>query len=221
MPLLDLQGLLGRVRKLIVPTYSDQDEKIPAMNDRGELLVSPALLPKTELARLGQTWNVKIATASAFTHVAALPTTRAELVLFNGEAAGGKSYVIDSVWHLGITSMAAAGSVALLGQIVPNATAPTDNTSQLITSRNGKTYNGYAKRAVAQTTMTADKWELLASSNSGGGATAQIGLATIAELNGGWILKPGDMLGVNVVAGTAAGTAIMGITWHEVQLPIG
>lgn len=221
MATIDITGLTGRVRKTSVVSYSDLDEKIPSINDRGELLVAQSLPPRTELARLGQTWTARIASGSAFTHVAALPTTRAELALYNGEANGGKCYVIESVWHLGITSMAAAGSVALIAQIAPGVTALTDDTAQLITGRNGKvSYTGNARRAVAVTTMTANRWELLQSSNSGGAATAQIGLASFADLCGGWILKPGDTFGVNVVAGTAAGTAIMGITWTEIQLPI-
>src|SRR4051812_35298353 len=68
------------------------------INGRGDQRVSQALPPKSELARLGLTYTCAIATASAFTYVNAWPTTRAELVLYNGEAGNGKSYVIDSVW---------------------------------------------------------------------------------------------------------------------------
>lgn len=172
-------------------------------------------LPKTEFARMGSLNCVRIASGNAFTHVAALPTTRAELVLYNGEVTGGACYIIDSVWHLAITSMTAAGSVAIIAQIVTPGAAPTDDTAQLITSNRGTAYAGRAKRAVAQTSAIANKWELLQSSNSGGAATAQIGLASYAECWGKFVIRPGDMLAVNVVGGTAAGTAIMGITWAE------
>jgi hypothetical protein len=172
-------------------------------------------LPKTEFARIGALNTVRIASGNAFTHVAAYPTTRAELVLYNNEPTGGACYIIDSVWHLSITSMAAVGSVAIIAQIVASPAAPTDNTSQLITSNRGTTYAGRALRAIAQTTAIANKWELLASSNNGGSATAQIGLASFAECWGKFVIRPGDMFAVNVVAGTAAGTAIMGITWAE------
>lgn len=177
-------------------------------------------LPKTEFARRAALNTVRIASANAFTHVAALPTTRAELVLYNSEPAGGNCFIIDSVWHLGITSMAAAGSVALIGQIVVAPSAPTNNTSQLITNNRGETYAGRALRAIAQTSAVANKWEVLQSSNSGGSATAQIGLASYAECWGKFVIKPGNMFAVNVVAGTAAGTGIMGITWAETSLNI-
>jgi hypothetical protein len=185
----------------------------------GDWLIANSLPTKTEMSRQGQLWDVRIASASAFTHVAALPTTRAELLLYNGEpTSGGKVYVIDTIWSLAISSMAAAGSVALIAQFAPGIAAPTDDTAQLITGRSGKTYGANAKRAVAQTTMTANKWTLLAMSQSGGSATAQIGLAALADVYGSYILRPGDTLGVNLVAGTAAGTSIMGISWYEVQL---
>ena len=205
-----------------VPGYGASIDARMTQNRRGETRVAVGLPLKSEIVRLGQTWTARIASASAFTHVAALPTTRAELALYNGEPGSGKCYIIDSVWHLAISSMAAAGSVALIAQISPAVAALTDDAAQLITGRTGKlNYGGYAKRAVAVTTMVANRWELLQSSNAGGSATAQIGLATYADVYGGWILRPGDTFGVNVVAGTAAGTAIMGITWHEVQLDIG
>lgn len=221
----DLYGIVGEVRKQQVRAYSDGDQKIPIMNERGELTVSTCLPPRTELARLGQTWNVKIANANAFTFVAGYPATtgtRAELVLYNGEAVGSnKVYVLDSAWVAAITSMAAAGSIALLGQTVVAPSVPTDNTAHLITGRTGRSYPGKAKRAVAQTSAITDKWELLAPSQSGGGATAQIGLAAWADLYGAWILQPGDMFALNCIAGTAAGTAIAGITWHELTLSVG
>lgn len=178
------------------------------------------LLPKTEFARMGGLNCVRIASANAFTNVAALPTTRAELVLYNAEPTGGACYVIDSVWYLGISSMAAAGSVAIIAQIVVAPSAPTDNTAQLITSNRGTTYAGRAVRAIAQTSAVANKWELLQTSQNGGSATAQIGLASFAECWGKFVIRPGDMFAVNAVAGTAAGTAIMGISWAETGVTV-
>lgn len=213
--------LYGLVRGASRPNYAEGDQRLSLLNG-GELTVAFGLPPKSELVRQGQTYETRIASGSAFTHVAALPTTRAELALYNGESAPGKCYVIDAVWHLAITSMAAAGSIAIIAQLVSGVAALTDDPLQLITNRNGNpNYGGRAKRAVAVTTMVANKWSLLQSSNNGGAATAQIGLASYAECYGGWILKPGDTFGVNVVAGTAAGTAVMGICWHEVQLNLG
>ena len=221
MPVLDLQALLGRVRKTSVPSYSDNQEVVPQVNDRGELLTSIALPPKAELVRLGRTITRTIPTGSAFTHVAAWPTTRAELVVQNGEAAGGKSYVFDSAWAVNCaTSISAASAYTLLGQVVNTGSAVTDNAAVLTTNRAGHgNYTSLSKCAVANTSYgVASKWEVLAAAPAG--PAASIGLAVYAELFGGIVLPPGAILLLNLIAGTATGTAIIGATWHELQLPI-
>ena len=187
----------------------------PRILKGGEQLVAQGVGRKMELARLGATWTCQIATGSAFTNVAGMPTTRAELALYNGELSGGKSYIIDQISFLSLTSVTAAAGVGIIWQVA-NAAALTDDAAQLINSPTGMVYNGRGKRAVAVTTMTANKWTLAASSPTG--AAASIGLAVIAEINGGIIVKPGYTLGVNAVVGTAVGTSLMGITWSEIEL---
>lgn len=215
----------AKTRKLLTSSYVEGQESLSAMNRRGDLLVAAGLPPKAELVRLGNTFSCQIATGSAFTYVNAWPTTRAELVIYNGEPGGGKCYVFDSAFMVDITSAAAAHAKALLAQLIPVATAPTDSTSQLITSRSGlapygASYPGRAKRDVANTAAgaIANRWELI------GGAinpnTASIGTPILAELYGGWIVPPGGALALAGVASTAAGTAIIGVCWHEVQLDL-
>lgn len=193
-------------------------------NNRGDLLVAQSLPSKAELVRLGKSWSARIAIASAFTYVAAWPTTRAELVLYNGESAGGPSYVIDSAWLYGVTSMAAAQHIVMLAQLVPVvATVPTDDTAQLINSLSGKAaYSGRAKRAVANTAagQTTNLWDLISPSNPSA-MTTNLGAAIYAELFGKYIVPPGGVFALNAVAGTAAGTAIIGVSWHEAQLTLG
>lgn len=209
--------ITGVVRGLSPPAYGDGEQSVGVTN-RGETIVAHGLLPKAEVVRLGDSWSCQIATGSAFTNVANMPTTRAELVLYNGEPGTGKCYVIDSVWFLSLTSITAASGITLIYQVSASAAAPTDDALQLINSPMGKTYGGRAKRAVAATTMTANKWSALAS--VGAGAAASIGLGVVAEVNGGIILPPGATLGLNSVAGTALGTSLIGVSWHETQLRI-
>jgi hypothetical protein len=193
-------------------------------NNRGDQLVALGLPQRAELARLGQMWTCRMATGSAFTYVAAWPTTRGELVLYNGEASGGKSLVIEKAWMYGITSMAAAQPITLIGQLVPVVgTVPTNDTAQLITSHNGKTssYAGRARVAVANTAagQTTNLWDVLASTNAP--MTTNLGLAVIADLWGQYIIPPGGVFALAGIAGTAAGTATIGVTWAEVQLALG
>lgn len=224
-----LSKILGPVRRLIVPDHSEGEPgQSPTVNNRGELLVAQALPQRTEIVRLGNSWHCSIATGSAFTHVAAWPTTRAEIVLYNGEAAGAvgsKSYIIDSLWYANVaTSVAAATTGTFLAQIVPGpVTAPTDDTAQLITSLSGRgtNYGGKARRAVANTAfMVASKWQVFGQFGSGG-ATATIGMGCYIDVYGHLIVPPGAVLGLNVVVGTATGTGSIGVSWHEAFLPLG
>jgi len=220
-----LAKLLGQARRLWIPDYAEGEPgQVLALNSRGEGLVSQVMPPKSELTRLGQTWQCSIATGSAFTHVAAWPTTRAEIVLYNGESSGGKSLLIDAIWYANVaTSVAAAVQGVMLAQIVPGPlTAPTDDTAQLITSRSGRgtNYSGKARRAVANTAFAiASKWEVVGAFSTA--ATATIGLGCYADVYGGFIVPPGAVLCLNAALGTAVGTGSMGVVWHEAFVPLG
>lgn len=195
-------------------------------NNRGDLLVAPSLPPYAELVRLGNTWTMCTAAASAFDLVAAMPTTLATAILFNNEAAGGKSYVIHSMFCQTIVSTAAAGQLSLVAQVLPNngnaATAPTHSaTTTILTSNSGKaSYTGAAKRAVNVTTAIADLWQVVGA--AGGHAAANKGAAVFAPIDGRIIIPPQGALLMNVVAGTVATAGgLIGCTWSEVQLTLG
>lgn len=206
--------IYGVVRKDNPPAYNDGSTSQVGINPRGEVLTVAALPRKTELTRLGDSWSAVIPTGSAYTNVANMPTTRAELALYNGDAV--KSYVIDSVWMYCLTSITAASGITLIYQVGSPAVL-TDNTAVLINSPLGLVYGGRAKRALAVTTMVADKWAALAS--LGSGAAVSIGVGCFADVGGGIILRPGYTLGLNAVVGTATGTSLIGVSWHEVELP--
>jgi hypothetical protein len=202
----------GAVRGATRPNYSEGDSRVGLTNG-GEQVMAEGLPRLTEITRQGNSWSAVIPTASAFTHVADMPTTRAELALWNGEAT--KSYVIDAAWYYSLTSITAASGATLIYQVGYPATL-TDNTAILINSPMGKVYGGKAKRALAVTTMVANKWAALASGVTG--AAASIGHGIFADVQGRIILPPGATLGLNVVVGTATGTALIGVSWHEVEL---
>src|ERR1041385_4279289 len=207
--------LYANVRQTAPEIYGSGQSQVD-QNPRGDLCVAAALLPKTELTRLGNTWYAMIPTASAFTNVAAQPTTRAELALYNGYT-DTTCLVIDQIWFVSLTSITAASNVAIIYQVSQPA-ALTNNTAVLFTSPLGKVYSGSVTRALAVTTFTADKWAQ-ASAGTTGGATATIGTGGVAEIAGSVIVKPGFTIGVNAVVGTATGTSLMGILFHEVRLP--
>jgi hypothetical protein len=195
-------------------------------NNRGDQLIAQGLPPLTELVRMGVVWSMRLATASAVNAIVALPTTTALIQLYNGEPAGGKSYVMLNAWGGFIVSAAAATQISLIAQVTPSplgaSTAPTHSaTTTLLTSRSGKSnYTGNAKRAISQTNFFTDGWDVIGYSSSS--STANIGLGAYADLNGGIIIPPGGSFGLNVLAGTTNTAGVLcGCTWAEVQLILG
>ncbi len=210
--------LQANVRKTVVENYTAGNQNLD-QNARGDLCAVQSLPPGVELGRLGQSWSVVVATGAAFAPVALMPTILANIVLFNGEPVGGKSYIIDSVWAIAITSIGAASSITLLGQ-QRNAgiAAPTDSATTLITSRVGKpTYTGKALKDVANSAFAlANKWTPLGFSSNH--PSTAIGVGAIADVLGRFIIPPGSAFCANLVASTAGGTMVQGIDWFEAQL---
>lgn len=209
--------LKSGVRRTSAESYGSGDYKT-SINRRGDLLIAQALPPLTELARLGEGWSIRTPVANAFQPVAAMPTTLANIVLYNGHAS--KSLVIASVWAVTQTTIAAATSFSLLAQISnAGVAAPTDNTAVLVSSRSGDTYSGSAKKAIANTAFAiADRWTVIGA-ESGHPSTA-IGAGVIADVLGGWIIRPGACFCVNLVVSTAGGTMLQGIDWFETVLDL-
>lgn len=211
------------VRNKIVPQYGEGQTVTEGANPRGEQLFAQALPERAELTRQGFSFGAAIPTGSAFTFVAAWPTTRAELVLWNGETAGGKTYIIDRVWLTNITSMAAAQPMSLLGQVVPaslGVAAPTDNAAVLRHNKlgNSAAIPSLARLMVANTAFAvANQWFGLCSVTPS--PTTNLGCTIEKELLGRILVPPGGAFCLAGIAGTAAGTAIAGVEWHEAVLP--
>lgn len=198
------------------------------VNNRGDLSVNQALPERAELVRMGRSYAAQIATANAFTYVAGFPTTRAELVVYNNASSGGVSLLIDHVWMYGVTSMGAAQPITLVGQLTAAGAvaAPTDGTTTIVqTSLSGKTVGltraGVALFALANTAFAvANHWQVLGTSLVPA-PTTNLGASVEAFCYGRYIVPPGASFCLAGIAGTAAGTAIIGVEYHEVQLALG
>lgn len=213
------------VRRSTVPDYNEAQQCLPGGNSRGESLFAQALPERSELVRQGKSWAAAIPTGSAFTYVAGWPTTRAELVLYNGEAANGLTYVLDRVWMANITSMAAAQFASILYQCSPvnhGIAAATDNTAILKWSLSGKqnVYNGNAKLAVANTAFALTNLWTTIGAPINAAMTTNLGATCEANVFGRFLIPPGACGCFAGLAGTAVGTAIIGVEWHEVQMPV-
>lgn len=225
MATIELTSLKGRVRETAVTVLGVDTEEVPAMNPRRELLTSQGLPERSELVRLGFSWGAQIPTGSAFTFVNAWPTTRAELVLCNAGTAGTKTLIIDRVWMTNITSQGAAQPFSMLGQLAPTVlavAAAADNTAVLRQNLAGrrKVYDGQGTLALANTAFAlTNQWFTLGNA-AVSPMTTNLGNSVEVNVYGKYLVPPGAAFCVAGLAGTAAGTAICGIEWHEVQLPV-
>lgn len=219
-----LTKLLGWVRRSYVPDYAEGEPgQSLALNSRGEGLFSPVLPERSELVRLGNSWGAQIPAASAFTLLITIPTTRAEIALQNGELAGGKSYIIDRFWVKAVTTTASLGAITPIAQVVAPGTAlVADNTAVLRYSLSGKstTYGGKAQLCIASTATgcLTDKWMHFQSADPN--ATTNIAITGEVLCYGRYVIPPQGNFSMNAQESVSGGTAIMGVEWHECQLPI-
>lgn len=211
--------IAGRVRGLFAGNYPEnrEDEQFH-LNTRGDQLVAQGLPELTEIVRLGDSWQVMTATAIAA--LTAQPTTTGALNLWNGEPAGGKSYVIDSVGSVEVVVDATQSNCTAMF-VMNNKTpvaAPTD-AALAIRSLSGRTYGGRARTTV-NATVTNDGW--FPTGNSAAPAPAAAGSAWKQfdwPLKGLYIVPPGGQFCVHAakVAATASQMQFV-IRWHEVQI---
>lgn len=211
--------IAGRVRGLFSGNYPEnREEEQFHLNSRGDQIVAQGLPERTEIVRLGDSWQTLL--ASGVAPLTALPTTTAGLTLWNGEPSNGKSYVIEAV--TGYEAVVDATQSNMTTLFVMNnktpVTAPTD-AGLGIRSLSGRTYGGRA-RTVAGGTVVNDGW--FPCGNSAPAAAAAAGSAwkcADIPLNGLYIVPPGGAFNVHAakVAATAA-QMFLGIRWHEVQL---
>lgn len=214
-----LVKIAGRVRGLFAGNYPEnrEDEQFH-VNSRGDQIVAQGLPAQTELVRLGDSWQVM--TSSAQAPPTALPTTTAGLVLWNGEPAGGKTYVIDSVAVTEIVVDATQSNMTAVFVMLGKApvTTPTD-AALAIRSLNGRTYGGRA-RTVAAGTVVNDGWFPIGTSApaapvAAGSAWKQVDI----PLNGMFLIVPGGSFNLSAVKVAAtAGQLHYVIRWHEVQM---
>jgi hypothetical protein len=170
---------------------------------------------------MGDSWQVSNATGAAAG--TAFPTTTAGLQLWNGEPAGGKSYVIDSVGAAEIVVDATQSDQT--GLFVcnnkPPVATPTD-AALVIRSLSGRTsYGGRARTMLVATAMTNDGW-FLCGTSAPSMVTAVAGAIwkqVDVRLDGLYIVPPGGQFNVQAVkvAGAAA-QMVYTIRWHEMLL---
>ncbi len=187
-----------------------------SVNERGELVVVHGLPGQTEIVRTGESYFAFQATEVA--PIVALPTTTAQLSLWNGEPDGGKSYAIDSLICTATVSAGAATGIGFAGLINPGRVALPSGSLLTPKGLSGQPYNGRGK-AVLAATVVDDTWHPIGTSVVG--PAGQIGLNVEQAVEGRYLLPPGHLFSLAVLANTVTTIRVkMGIRWHEKMLGV-
>jgi hypothetical protein len=197
----------------------NREDEQAHINNRGDILVSQGLPETADLARMGDSWQVKTTTGVAT--IIVLPTTTPGLCLWNGEPTGimGKCYIIDSVCaDVRIADGAQASMLSVYCMLnKPPIAAPTD-LALPIASSVGKTYGGRARTFI--TSVTDNGWFPVGNSViTSPTAAGAVWKSTDVYLGGLYIVPPGSAFSVQAVqVAPGALNCFFTIRWHEVQL---
>lgn len=197
------------------------EEKTIALTDLGDQFVVQANTPYAELTRQGGGYSA-IATAA----VAALvvrPGTVAAFTLWNGEAVGGKSYVIDRLFTHNLVSTNALSFFGLWACVHPagmvNPGIDIARSATNLTGNSGKTYGGSAVVGVGETVVD-NGWYPWSPSVEVTTAGVLPGAHMVAEVAGRLIVPPQGGISLQVVASLATEDFTTGCSWYEVQLDL-
>ena len=217
---MSLNFFSGLVRRLTVPSYSDQAVQPTAMNQRGEMVIAQGLPERSELSRFGSSFSAQILAANKFDTLASIPTTLAELSLQNASAVGGKSFIIDRFWFKNIITTTSLMVMTPISQVVVPGTAlvaDSANITRISLSGVAPASNSQIALHSTATGCIGDKWNHHQSLELR--ATTNIAHVVEVQCYGRYVIPPGGNFSINLevsVATAAAGLA--GIEWHEIQL---
>jgi len=206
----------NRVRKVSAPDYGDGVEASVALNPRGETLTAQGLPPYTELSRLGCGWQVMDTSATA--GLVIRPSTVAGLTLYNGNAAGGASYIIDAVMAFNLVKTNVVEAWGVWACLHRSMTAPTADITAIKSMSGVATYPGLAVVDTGATVVD-DGWFPIGAPGLGTGAGGVTpGMSVVIPIEGRFIVRPGGGISMNCVGSLVGQTFTHGFRWYEVQL---
>ena len=184
----------------------------------GDLYVAQGL-PAGTVATLSGAGYQAMATA-AIAALVVRPSTTAAFTLWNGESAGGKSYVIERVMCHQLVSTAAQArfGIWLCSHPIGMAAVTADITA--IKSTSGKSAYGGSARLDNGATVADDGWFPWGDSVDVEPTGVLPGAQISAEVNGRIIVPPTAGLSAHVVASLVGDTFTLGFHWYELQLDV-
>lgn len=210
-----------RVRGLFSGNYPEnrEDEQLQ-VNNRGDQLAVQALPELAEIVRLGNSYQVQVATGVAA--LTAYPTTVSALALYNGEAGGGPCYAIDSFGAVeNAVDATQSDMTAIFAGIETNINVSAITDAALsIRSMSGRVYSGRAKTTTGGATTFGGIWYPHGPSAPIAPAAAGSGWkATDIPVRGLYLLPPQGRFALHAVKIAGAATqCVFFVRWHEVQI---
>ena len=197
------------------------EEKAISVDPAGGQFVVQAGTPYAELTRLGGGFSA-IAT-SATNALVIRPSTLSQITLWNGENAGGKSYVIDRFFTHNLVSTNALSFFGIWACVHPaGMTDPGEDiaaSATNVTGNSGKRYNGLGVIAVAEAVVD-NGWYPWSPSVEVTTATILPGAHMVVDVEGRLIVPPQGGISLTVVCSLVTQTFTTGLSWYEVQLDL-
>ena len=205
----DLIGVLNAKQNV-----SGGDRQVMS-DERDNLLIAQGLPRYTEMSRRGTGWQVM--NTSALAAVVVRPSTVAGLTLWNGETAGGKSYILDRAFAHNLVGVANSSYGIWLCLHPAGMTKPTAD----ITAIKGNYGLLYSGNAIVDTGATVLDNGWFPWSDAGHAVTITVpGGQIIAMVEGRLIVPPQGGVSIQVVADTTAATFTHGFHWYEERLTL-
>lgn len=197
------------------------DDQALATTPDGDLFVAQGLPPYAEITRQGGGFSAIQTAATAALVVR--PTTVAGITLWNGEAAGGKSYVIDRLFTHNLVSTAAGTFFGIWACVHPaGMTNPGEDiaaSATNVTGPTGKVYSGLGVVGVGETVVN-NGWYPWGSGQSVEVEGVLPGSHADVDIAGRLIVPPQGGISLQIVASLAACTFTTGLSWWEMQLAL-
>lgn len=213
-----IEGLISRFSR-----GGNQSQQQIRLTGMGSLAVTQVEGPRTERLRAARRFGggTQII-ANGIAPVAAIPTVTATLALYNAEADGGKSYLIDHL-HVWLGSGTPAAGLTVLATVSPGkiASPPAGMATGFgAASLSGSGVGTKARWATAVTLPGTPAWVALMSSLQLAAANAGEGDQPY-QADGGLLVPPGYALGLAILSG-AGTTPLYGVSciWDEMELDL-
>ena len=189
-------------------------------DQHGNLMVAQGLPAGAILTAEGGGFQAM--TTAAVAALVVRPSTTALFTLWNGEAAGGKSYIIDRAFGFNLVSTAAQtfAGLWLCSHVRVDVSGKAEEITAINSTQGRSGYGGEARLEVDGTVVD-DGWFPWGVASESEEAGVLPGGVIVAPVNGRIIVPPQGGVSAHVVSGLVGDTFTVGFHWYEKQVALG